>query len=115
MRLYASYIDRKVIRADPKRATPARMYADGVDFMPTSRSILFGYQFKSIAGAAPVLGPIIAIKWGWLPGLLWILLGTFFIGWVQDYTSAMVSMRNDGKTFGGISSRSFRPGPGPSC
>jgi carbon starvation protein len=103
MRFYASYIDRKVIRADPKRATPARMYADGVDFMPTSRSILFGYQFKSIAGAAPVLGPIIALKWGWLPGLLWILLGTFFIGWVQDYTSAVVSMRNDGKTFGGIS------------
>jgi carbon starvation protein len=103
MRVYASYIDRKVIGADPKRATPARMYADGVDFMPTSRSILFGYQFKSIAGAAPVLGPIIAIKWGWLPGLVWILLGTFFIGWVQDYTSAMVSLRNDGKTFGGIS------------
>jgi len=103
MRFYASYIDRKVIQADPKRATPARMYADGVDFMPTSRSILFGYQFKSIAGAAPVLGPIIALKWGWLPGLLWILLGTFFIGWVQDYTSSVVSMRNDGKTFGGIS------------
>jgi carbon starvation protein len=103
MRVYAAYIDRKVIGADPKRATPARMYADGVDFMPTSRNILFGYQFKSIAGAAPVLGPIIAITWGWLPGLVWILLGTFFIGWVQDYTSAMVSLRNDGKTFGGIS------------
>jgi carbon starvation protein len=103
MKLYASYIDRKVVGADARRATPAKMYADGVDFMPTSRTILFGYQFKSIAGAAPVLGPIIAIKWGWLPGLLWILLGTFFIGWVQDYTSAMISMRNDGKTFGGIS------------
>jgi carbon starvation protein len=103
MRLYARYIDRQVVKADVKRATPARLYADGVDFMPTSRSILFGYQFKSIAGAAPVLGPIIAIKWGWLPGLLWILLGTFFIGWVQDYTSAMISVRNDGKTFGGIS------------
>lgn len=103
MRFYSAYIDRKVVRADPKRATPARMYADGVDFMPTSKSILFGYQFKSIAGAAPVLGPIIAIKWGWLPGLLWILLGTLFIGWVQDYTSSVVSMRNDGKTFGGIS------------
>lgn len=103
MRVYAAYVDRKVIGVDPKRATPARLYADGVDFMPTSRNILFGYQFKSIAGAAPVVGPIIAIKWGWLPGLVWILLGTFFVGWVQDYTSAIVSMRNDGKTFGGIS------------
>lgn len=103
LQLYAKYYDRKVIQTDPKRATPARLYADGVDFMPTSKNILFGYQFKSIAGAAPVLGPIIAIKWGWLPGLLWILLGTFFIGWIQDYTSAVISMRNDGKTFGGIS------------
>ncbi len=101
--IYAKYYDKKVIQTDPKRATPARLYADGVDFMPTSKNILFGYQFKSIAGAAPVLGPIIAIKWGWLPGLIWILLGTFFIGWIQDYTSAIVSMRNDGKTFGGIS------------
>ncbi len=103
MKFYAQFIDEKIVKIDPKRATPARMYADGVDFMPTPRNILFGYQFKSIAGAAPVLGPIIAIKWGWLPGLIWILLGTFFIGWVQDYTSAIVSMRNDGKTFGGIS------------
>ncbi|MEO0079990.1 MAG: carbon starvation CstA family protein [candidate division WOR-3 bacterium] len=103
LRFYAFWVDRKVIGADGKRATPARMFADGVDFMPTSRNILFGYQFKSIAGAAPVLGPIIAIKWGWLPVFLWILLGTLFIGWVQDYTSAMVSVRNDGKTFGGIS------------
>lgn len=103
MRFYARYIDRKVIGADGRKATPAKMYADGVDFMPTSKSILFGYQFKSIAGAAPVLGPIIAIKWGWLPGLIWILLGTFFVGWVQDYMSTMVSVRSDGKTFGGIS------------
>jgi len=64
MRVYASYVDRKIIGADPKRATPARMYADGVDFMPASRSVLFGYQFKSIAGAVAVLGPIVAIKWG---------------------------------------------------
>ena len=103
MRFYSTRVDKKIVGADPKRATPARMYADGVDFMPTSRNVLFGYQFKSIAGAAPVLGPIIAIKWGWLPGLLWILLGTLFIGWVQDYLSAIVSVRSEGKTFGGIS------------
>ena len=109
LRFYGRYLDQKVIGADPKRTTPARMYTDGVDFIPTSKNVLFGFQFKSIAGAAPILGPVIAMKWGWLPGLLWILLGTFFIGWIHDYTSAMVSLRNDGKTFGGISYELISP------
>jgi carbon starvation protein len=82
---------------------------DGVEFMPTSKNILFGYQFKSIAGAAPVIGPILAIQWGWLPALLWILLGTLFIGWVQDYSSALVPMRNEGASFGGLSYKLISP------
>lgn len=106
---YARYIDTKVIKADPKRTTPANMYMDGVEFMPTSRNVLFGYQFKSIAGAGPIIGPIIAIQWGWLPAVLWILLGTFFIGWVQDYTSSMIAMRNEGASFGGLSYRYISP------
>jgi carbon starvation protein len=108
-RIYAKYIDTKVIQADPKRATPAKMYMDGVEFMPTSKSILFGYQFKSIAGAAPIIGPIIAIQWGWLPALIWILGGALFIGWVQDYSSAMVAMRNEGASFGGLSHKLISP------
>jgi len=108
-RFYAGYIDRNVIKSDPKRATPAKMYMDGVEFMPTSKSILFGYQFKSIAGAAPIIGPIIAIQWGWLPALIWILGGAFFIGWVQDYSSAMVAMRNEGTSFGGLSHKLISP------
>ena len=72
-RVYAKYIDTKIMKADPKKATPAKMYMDGVEFMPTSKSILFGYQFKSIAGAAPIIGPIMAIQWGWFPALIWIL------------------------------------------
>jgi carbon starvation protein len=108
-RVYAKYIDTKIIKSDPKRATPAKMYMDGVEFMPTSKNILFGYQFKSIAGAAPIIGPIIAIQWGWLPALIWILAGTFFIGWVQDYSSAMVAMRNDGASFGGLSHKLISP------
>jgi len=108
-RFYAKYIDSKIIQADPKRATPAKMYMDGVEFMPTSRNILYGYQFKSIAGAGPIIGPIIAIQWGWLPAILWILLGTFFIGWVHDYGSAMISMRNEGASFGGLSHRLISP------
>ena len=108
-RVYAKYIDTKVMTSDPKKATPATMYMDGVEFMPTSKNILFGYQFKSIAGAGPIIGPIIAIQWGWLPALIWILLGTFFIGWVQDYSSAMVAMRKDGASFGGLSHKLISP------
>ena len=108
-RVYAKYIDSKIIKSDPKRATPAKMYMDGVEFMPTNRNVLFGYQFKSIAGAAPIVGPIIAIQWGWLPALVWILAGTFFIGWVQDYSSAVVAMRSDGASFGGLSHKLISP------
>jgi carbon starvation protein len=108
-RYYAKYIDQKIIQADPKRTTPAKMYMDGVDFMPTSKGILFGYQFKSIAGAAPVIGPIMAVQWGWLPALLWLLLGAFFIGWAHDYSSAMIAMRHEGSSFGGLSYKLISP------
>ncbi len=108
-RFYAGYVDSKIMQADPKRVTPAKMYMDGVEFMPTSRNILYGYQFKSIAGAGPIIGPIIAIQWGWLPAVVWILLGTLFIGWVHDYSSAMIAMRNDGASFGGLSHRLISP------
>jgi len=108
-RFYAKYIDTKIMKSDPKRATPAKMYMDGVEFMPTSKNILFGYQFKSIAGAAPIIGPIIAIQWGWLPALIWILAGAFFIGWVQDYSSAMIAMRHEGASFGGLSHKLISP------
>ena len=108
-RVYAKYIDAKIIKSDPKRATPAKMYMDGVEFMPTNKNILFGYQFKSIAGAAPIIGPIIAIQWGWLPALIWILGGALLIGWVHDYSSAVVAMRNDGASFGGLSHKLISP------
>jgi len=108
-RFYAKYVDTKIIKSDPKKATPAKMFMDGVEFMPTSKNVLFGYQFKSIAGAAPVVGPIIAIQWGWLPCLLWLCLGALFIGWVHDYSSAMVAMRNEGASFGGLSYKLISP------
>ncbi|MEW6087839.1 MAG: carbon starvation CstA family protein [bacterium] len=108
-RVYAGYIDKNIIKADPKKTTPAKMYMDGVEFIPTSKHVLFGYQFKSIAGAGPIIGPIIAIQWGWLPALIWILLGTFFIGWVQDYSTAMIAMRNDGASLGALSHKLISP------
>jgi carbon starvation protein len=85
------------------------MYNDGVDFMPASSSVLFGYQFKSIAALGPIVGPIVAVQWGWLPAILWLVLGVFFVGWIQDYTSAVMAMRNDGLTMGGLSYKLVSP------
>lgn len=107
--VYAKSIDRKIIQPDPSKATPAKMYMDGVDFIPANRNVLFGYQFKSIAALGPILGPIIALQWGWLPALAWIILGTFFIGWVQDYSSIIVGVREEGQTFGALSYRLISP------
>ncbi|MCX7681888.1 MAG: carbon starvation protein A [Anaerolineae bacterium] len=107
--VYARSIDRKVIQPDPSKATPAKMYMDGVDFIPANRNVLFGYQFKSIAALGPILGPIIALQWGWLPALAWVILGTFFIGWVQDYSSIIIGVREEGQSFGALSYRLISP------
>ena len=107
--LYAKSIDRRVMQPDNQKATPAKMFMDGVDFIPANRNVLFGYQFKSIAALGPILGPIVAVQWGWLPALLWIVLGTFFIGWVQDYSSIIMGVREEGQTFGALSYRLISP------
>ncbi len=107
--IYARTIEKNIIRPDAKRATPATMYMDGVDFTPANRNVLFGYQFKSIAALGPIVGPIVAVRWGWLPALLWIIFGTFFIGWVQDYTTIMMGTREDGQSFGALSYRFISP------
>jgi carbon starvation protein len=103
--LYAKSIDRTIIQPDSNKTTPAKMYMDGVDFTPANRNVLFGYQFKSVAALGPIVGPIVAVRWGWLPALLWVVLGTMFIGWVQDYASIMVGVREEGQTFGALSFR----------
>jgi carbon starvation protein len=106
---YAKTIDRTVIQPDENKTTPAKMYMDGVDFTPANRNVLFGYQFKSVAALGPIVGPIVAVRWGWLPALLWIILGTMLIGWVQDYASIMVGVREEGQTFGALSYRLISP------
>jgi carbon starvation protein len=107
--LYAKRIDRDIIEPDDQKATPAKMFMDGVDFTPANRNVLFGYQFKSVAALGPIVGPIVAVRWGWLPALLWIVLGTSFIGWVQDYASIVVGVREEGQTFGALSYRLVSP------
>jgi carbon starvation protein len=107
---YARRIDRDVIQPDPKKATPARLYMDGVDFMPTNRNILYGYHFKSVAAAGPIVGVIAATNlWGWLPALLWLTLGVSFIGWASDYSAIMVAVRNDGNSLSAIAHRLIAP------
>jgi carbon starvation protein len=106
---YGRRIDRDIVQPDPNKATPARMYMDGVDFTPASRNVLFGYQFKSVAALAPLTGPIIAVQWGWLPALAWIILGVFFIGWVQDYGAMIMGVRREGDTMGALSYKLISP------
>jgi carbon starvation protein len=106
---YARTIDKSIIEPDPDKTTPAKMFMDGVDFTPAGRNVLFGYQFKSVAALGPIVGPIVAVRWGWLPALAWVILGTFFIGWVQDYSSIVIGVRSEGQTFGALSYRLISP------
>ncbi|OGW75224.1 MAG: hypothetical protein A2Z72_01275 [Omnitrophica bacterium RBG_13_46_9] len=93
-----------ILRIDPKRKTPAYRKYDGVDYVPAKHwSILFGHHFASIAGAAPIIGPILAVSvWGWAPTLLWIVLGTVFIGGIHDYCSLIISVRHKGTSIADI-------------
>ena len=102
-RVYGKHLDQKVVQSDPNKTTPAVMYMDGVDFMPSSKNVLFGFQFKSICGLGPIVGAIIAVHWGWIPAFFYLLLGAAFLGWVHDYTSAQVSIRKEGMSLGGMS------------
>jgi len=87
---------------DPSKTTPAFEHEDGIDYVPTDSNVLFGHQFASIAGAAPIIGPIVAASYGWLPVLLWCLLGGIFFGGVQDFGSMVASVKNEGHSLGFI-------------
>jgi carbon starvation protein len=108
--LYARRIDREIIQADAKKSTPAKMYMDGVDFMPTSRNVLYGYHFKAVTAAGPITGVILAASiWGWLPSILWLIIGVAFIGWASDYSAIMLSVRNDGNSLSAVAYRLIAP------
>ncbi|ASA77696.1 carbon starvation protein A [Thermococcus sp. 5-4] len=99
--LYMTYgrsLQSKVVRADPNRPTPAHKLYDGVDYVPAHPMVLYGHHFASIAGAGPIVGPAVAMAWGWLPGLMWVWFGNVFIGAVHDYLALMSSVRYDGKS-----------------
>ncbi|NPA23079.1 MAG: carbon starvation protein A [Crenarchaeota archaeon] len=103
--VHGKYLERRVFKADPSRRTPAHLFKDNVDYVPTNRFVLYGHHFASIAGAGPIIGPAIALGWGWLPALLWVWLGNVFIGVVHDYLSIAASVRYEGRSIAWVSSK----------
>ncbi|MCI2956229.1 carbon starvation protein A [Agromyces atrinae] len=99
-RFYSKYIEKHLIRPDDKRATPAESKSDGTDFVPTDRRVAYGHHFAAIAGAGPLVGPVLAAQMGYLPGTIWIIVGVIFAGAVQDYLVLFFSMRRGGRSIG---------------
>ncbi len=108
-RWYGGHLARRVFRLDDAQATPSHRLSDGMDFVPSNRYILFGHHYASIAGLSPMLGPAIAVIWGWLPGMLWVVLGTLFVGAVHDFGCLVVSMRSNGASIGTVAERIIGP------
>ena len=108
-RFYARFIGRRIYGDEEDLVTPAHEFEDGVDYVPTSRHILFGHHFTSIAGAAPIIGPCIAAYWGVLPALLWVVLGTIFMGAVHDFGALVVSVREGGRSIADVAGRVLTP------
>jgi carbon starvation protein len=103
-RYYSTYLAERVYALDPTFVTPAHEFRDGVDYLPTNKHVLFGHHFTSVAGAAPIVGPAIAVFWGWVPALLWVVLGTIFASGAHDFGSLVVSVRNKAHNIGTLTS-----------
>ncbi|EHQ5709264.1 TPA_asm: carbon starvation protein CstA, partial [Salmonella enterica subsp. enterica serovar Typhimurium] len=99
-RFYGLYIAKKVLAVDPTRMTPAVRHNDGLDYVPTDKKVLFGHHFAAIAGAGPLVGPVLAAQMGYLPGMIWLLAGVVLAGAVQDFMVLFVSTRRDGRSLG---------------
>jgi carbon starvation protein CstA len=103
--IYARWIARRIAGLDPNRVVPSAAFEDGNDFVPTNRWVLFGHHFASIAGLGPILGPAVAVMYGWLPALLWVVFGTIFLGAVHDMMALVISIRNRGESVGALTER----------
>lgn len=111
-RFYSKYIANTVLRVDDARPTPAVRHDDGMDYVPTNKWVLYGHHFAAIAGAGPLVGPVLAAQMGFLPGTLWILAGVVVAGAVQDFIVLFVSVRRDGKSLGEMIKMELGPVPG---
>ena len=108
-RYYSKFISNKVFGLSDDEVTPAHELKDGIDYVPSNKHVLFGHHFASIAGAAPIIGPAIAVFWGWLPAILWICLGTIFMGAVHDFSALVVSARSKGRSVGDLAGTLVNP------
>ena len=99
---YGRWLSRKIFRLDPEATVPSVALNDDRDYVPTKKSIVFGHHFTSIAGTGPIVGPAIAVMWGWVPAMMWVVLGTIFIGAVHDFSALAVSLRARGKSIGKV-------------
>src|SRR6201747_1670270 len=99
-RFYARLIEMKIVKPRDEDATPAEVFENGTDSMPTDRRVLFGHHFAAIAGAGPLVGPVLAMQMGYLPGTIWIIIGAVFAGCVQDYLVLSISVRRRGRSLG---------------
>ncbi|UGB46231.1 carbon starvation protein A [Frateuria edaphi] len=111
-RFYGRFVERHVLALDPGRATPAMRHPDGLDYVPTDKWVVFGHHFAAIAGAGPLVGPVLAAQMGYLPGTLWILFGVVFAGAVQDFMILALSLRRDGRSLGHMLREELGPLPG---
>src|SRR3989304_5962071 len=99
---YGRFLGRRIFRLERQRLTPSHAMTDGIDYVPTRVPILFGHHFASIAGLGPILGPAIAVLWGWGPALLWVVFGSIFIGAVHDLGALKLSICYQGRSIGDI-------------
>ena len=106
---YGKYLSRKIFDLDPDALVPSKELEDGVDYVPTRTDIVFGHHFTSIAGTGPIVGPAIAVFWGWLPALLWVFFGSIFIGAVHDFGALVISLRSKGQSIGEATARLISP------
>ncbi len=101
-RFYSKFLADKIFRLSDDEVTPAHEKNDGIDYVPSNKHVLFGHHFASIAGAAPIIGPAIAVFWGWVPAIIWIVLGTIFMGAVHDFSALVISVREKGRSVGDL-------------
>src|SRR6202158_2963512 len=108
-RFYSKFLATRVFGLDDRRATPAERRNNGRDFVPTNRWVLYGHHFAAIAGAGPLVGPVLAAQFGYLPGTLWLVIGVVLAGAVQDFTILFCSLRRDGKSLGQMAKEEVNP------
>lgn len=106
---YGKWLGQKIFQLSVDAKVPSIELEDGSDYVPTSKGVVFGHHFTSIAGTGPIVGPALAVMWGWVPALIWVLVGSVFIGAVHDFGALVVSMRNRGQTVGDIAGRVISP------